>query len=122
MLHVLQAFALCCCLAAVTNIVRSEEAESDPKPTCSPIMCLINCPNGFETNENGCNICHCKAAKKECSPVRCKKLCVNGFAKDKNGCEICRCKECPKVVCKLGCPNGWAKNEEGCDICHCKDQ
>lgn len=27
--------------------------------TCEPVRCRLGCPNGFATNEKGCEICKC---------------------------------------------------------------
>jgi len=66
-------------------------------------MCRMACRNGFKTDDNGCEICECKARNEpngnagnkpneKCSNIRCRMACKNGFKKDDNGCEICECK------------------------------
>jgi hypothetical protein len=32
---------------------------TDPPQVCSPVLCEIACPYGFETNDDGCEICAC---------------------------------------------------------------
>ena len=70
---------------------------------CSLAKCLMLCPNGFEKNEHGCEICKCKGGKAQwnklcitwlsaCPPF-CLMFCPSGFEKDGNGCEICKCKK-----------------------------
>ena len=97
--------------------------ERDVEPTCSPMMCLMYCEHGFEQDENGCDVCKCKAAP-TCSPVMCAMYCEHGFEQDQNGCDICQCKPkptCSPFMCMMYCEHGFKKDENGCDICFCQD-
>ncbi len=41
------------------------------KPACPPVLCELYCPNGFEQDKNGCEICKCKAAPNDCRQNGC---------------------------------------------------
>jgi hypothetical protein len=90
------------------------------KVNCSPVMCELYCEHGFQTDENGCQICKCKPAP--CLPVMCGLYCEFGYQKDENGCDLCKCKPAPclPVMCELYCENGFQTDENGCEICKCK--
>jgi hypothetical protein len=40
----------------------------EPKQ-CQPVFCALFCENGFETDENGCEICSCKEEPTCCDPA-----------------------------------------------------
>jgi len=90
-------------------------------PACPLALCKMGCPNGFEKDENGCQICKCKKADKCAGRPMCLIHCPHGREIDENGCDLCKCKKsCPLALCKMGCPNGFEKDENGCQICKCK--
>ncbi len=41
------------------------EGEDHKKTKCSGIMCMMYCPNGFQKDANGCDMCRCAS-----SPVK----------------------------------------------------
>jgi hypothetical protein len=95
-----------------------EEDHTEHVVECSQLSCGdLNCPNGLQKDENGCEICKCAC------PLKCsfyKTRCKNGLQKDKYGCDICKC--CPNLGCPLKCRNGTLKIKDknnGCEICIC---
>ena len=59
--------------------------------SCSPVMCEIDCLYGFQTDENGCEVCLC-VEEPDCPLMtNCGLYCSNGYATDENGCDLCRC-------------------------------
>lgn len=51
--------------------------------------CNIQCADGFDVDENGCDMCACKI---ECEPlVDCGLFCDGERARDSDGCELCEC-------------------------------
>lgn len=71
----------------------------DGQAQCEPVTCEIACPNGFATDESGCEICACKEEPPQCEPVACNLYCENGFKTDESGCEICECRETQGEAC-----------------------
>ena len=67
---------------------------------CSEVMCAMYCKDGFQKDENGCEICKCnepaKRAAQKCPLAQCFMLCQHGRKKDANGCVKCECNEPPK--------------------------
>ena len=95
----------------------ANECNTQPCPP-ETYLCGLYCPYGYETDENGCQLCQCKELI-TCPPVRCEMYCEHGFKKDEFGCEICQCNECSPVLCEIHCPFGFKKDENGCPICDC---
>ncbi|CAH1772329.1 unnamed protein product [Owenia fusiformis] len=122
-------------------------APCNPECTkCAPVLCEMFCPNGFDTDVNGCEICKCR----ECEELLCDSYCPHGHVKDKYGCDTCNCNpdpcdgvECPvgkqcypctsptcstKYQCECGlacstvCRYGNAMNTAGCPTCSCCDR
>ncbi|XP_057307790.1 antistasin-like [Hydractinia symbiolongicarpus] len=108
------------CATIIVAFVAFSNAE------CPKAKCKMACPNGFEKDKDGCEVCKCK--KPECPKVQCRMKCADGFEKNKKGCEICKCKTkkvCPARKCifpgkKRRCRNGFEKDENGCKTCDCK--
>ena len=67
---------------------------------CSAVMCMMECPNGFNVDSNGCRTCTCledgqtiaAPTSHECPVLACQTIaCPNGFAVDADGCATCEC-------------------------------
>jgi hypothetical protein len=67
---------------------------------CSPATCLMECPNGFAIDSNGCQICECLGdgllspvpTSMNCPVVACQTIaCPDGFEVDADGCSTCKC-------------------------------
>lgn len=93
-----------------------------PEPTeCGEVMCALYCEYGFQTNEQGCEICSCNEAPK-CEPLACKLDCEHGLAQDENGCDICECADAPTPPeeCQVGgCSGELCVGPEGPGISIC---
>lgn len=80
------------------------------------------CPNGFLTDDKGCQIsCTCKPRISAC-PFSCPHMsCPHGIESDANGCPLCRCNLplCPETNCLNSCPLGFKKDIRGCATCLC---
>ncbi|XP_038046743.1 multiple epidermal growth factor-like domains protein 6 [Patiria miniata] len=59
---------------------------------CRPVLCRMYCRFGWDRDENGCEICKCKAPPSDCKPLLCRLGCRNGYQTDENGCDICKCR------------------------------
>jgi hypothetical protein len=117
---------------------------------CPEVMCMLYCENGFETDENGCEICKCKQdpcwgawldqngnCRTPADGVYPAHCCEGQFCGGIAGipCPVgqkCvldgnypdaggKCVKCPEVMCMLYCENGFETDENGCDICKCKE-
>merc|ERR1712176_151051 len=94
---------------------------------CSLKQCRMLCPNGFEVDKDGCQICECKEIapmvndEPKCSLIQCRMRCPFGFVVDENGCEKCECNKCPLKQCRMLCPNGFEVDANGCQICQCRE-
>lgn len=60
---------------------------------CPKGICRMKCPNGFQKDSNGCEICKCKF---RCPLAGCLIFCEHGKKTDANGCEKCECNAAPK--------------------------
>jgi hypothetical protein len=90
---------------------------------CPDVLCALYCEDGFETDQDGCEICQCREPQ-ECPEVLCALYCEDGFETDDDGCEICKCREpegCPDVMCAMHCENGFETDDYGCAICECRE-
>ncbi|XP_033104618.1 cysteine-rich motor neuron 1 protein-like isoform X7 [Anneissia japonica] len=91
-------------------------------PLCAEVMCEMFCEHGFEQDDNGCDMCTCKA-NPLCAEVMCMMFCEHGFEQDENGCDTCICKAnplCSEVMCEIFCEHGFEQDDNGCDMCVCK--
>ncbi|XP_074644681.1 cysteine-rich motor neuron 1 protein-like [Tubulanus polymorphus] len=91
---------------------------------CRPENCSLECPYGFEVDENlnNAELCRCKEGPYECSNISsCNKHCTYGYKSESNGCLTCHCNPCPPFVCQQHCPMGYTQNKDGCSICKCID-
>lgn len=62
--------------------------------SCSPVMCAMYCPNGFQKDANGCDRCSCAGATSSACPSTADcagRACAGGYAKDNKGCPTCIC-------------------------------
>ncbi|XP_047300600.1 cysteine-rich motor neuron 1 protein isoform X10 [Homo sapiens] len=96
--------------------INTEELCSERKQGCT-----LNCPFGFLTDAQNCEICECRPRPKKCRPIICDKYCPLGLLKNKHGCDICRCKKCPELSCSKICPLGFQQDSHGCLICKCRE-
>jgi hypothetical protein len=123
--------AIVACLGLILSACGGVEGDQEAQrggfggkadSNCMPVMCELYCEHGFETDENGCEVCKCKKAPEPCLPIFCGLYCEFGYEKDENGCDLCKCKPAPclPVMCELYCEHGFEKDENGCDICKCK--
>ncbi|XP_065843026.1 uncharacterized protein [Oscarella lobularis] len=95
---------------------------------CSQIRCDVECANGYELDEFGCQSCKCK--KVECDMTKCRSLnCRNPIELRGLCCPYCPPEystngQTPPMQCpRLSCPNcegGSYKDYIGCDTCRCK--
>ena len=72
---------------------------------CPGVGCAIFCPNGYEKDAKGCEICKCRPVG--CPTIACapQPPCPYGTVKDANGCSTCTCAPPPPTACKLTeCP------------------
>lgn len=78
----------------------------------------LECPMGFETDDQNCTICKCKF---QCPEANCPILCENGYKADPMGCRLCECQKprCPKFNCSKVCIDGYLE-VLGCPYCECK--
>ncbi|XP_038049719.1 uncharacterized protein LOC119723228 [Patiria miniata] len=106
------------CREPSNPVLSADSSFYEKWPACKPVLCDMYCGNGFDTDENGCEICACKA----CKPLTCRMACKNGFKKDENGCDICECEPpaCKPLTCRMACKNGFKKDKDGCGICECE--
>jgi hypothetical protein len=67
---------------------------------CSAATCMMECPNGFNIDANGCQTCTCLEDNqsvpaptfRECPVVACQTIaCPDGFEVDADGCSTCKC-------------------------------
>ena len=101
------AFAFTLGVALVAACSGSARNDSQQGGSCEPVTCKLGCPNGYDTDASGCEICKCKPPV--CDPVGCNLFCEGGYATGPDGCEIC---ECAPVVCDGPNPAGCVVN--GC--------
>jgi hypothetical protein len=116
--------------------------------SCPEVYCAFDCPDGYKTDANGCNLCQCKDPPGKCqgaNPAGCSVGgCPTGQKCDTNaGCapSACSCDAatgqwictadcgggkcvpdgtiCNPVVCALACQYGFKKDANGCEICAC---
>lgn len=99
--------------------------------TCSAVACDIACPDGFQTDANGCETCMCKSTgcpagtqPVACPAIGCDLFCADGYVRGIDGCETCACR--PPATCNVGgacvaCPFGYRKGPNGCASCACDD-
>ncbi|XP_033096353.1 antistasin-like [Anneissia japonica] len=66
-------------------------SKSTANPLCPEVSCMIYCEHGHEQDENGCDLCICKA-NPLCPEVSCMIYCEHGHEQDENGCDLCVCK------------------------------
>ncbi len=90
---------------------------SDPVE-CEPVACRLFCPDGFATDERGCEICECEAPS---CPGGAQPACDGQFeqlvCEEIDGCNICRCEvQCPPVLPPDCSPGQEIVCDEG-DLC-----
>ncbi|XP_071788249.1 uncharacterized protein [Asterias amurensis] len=68
---------------------------------CEPVRCRMFCEHGFDTDNDGCEICKCKVPP-GCDEITCRINCPYGLQRDDQGCEICRCFEPRKSFLRTG--------------------
>ena len=67
------------------------EAQRFPSITCREIGCLLHCPFGHKSDQNGCRTCEC--LPDPCPAVRCLMNCPFGYERDSQGCQTCGCRD-----------------------------
>lgn len=72
---------------------------------CDQVICMMHCPNGFATDDFGCDVCRCKNETTSVCPNQphnCTNTCQFGYAYDTNGCKTCNCLHngCDGLVCR----------------------
>lgn len=75
------------------------------KPFCSPVMCMMYCPQGMQKDANGCEICACAGATPNACPSTADcagRACPGGYAKDSKGCPTCICHAGSAPVTSVG--------------------
>ena len=86
-------------------------------------QCRLQCSGGYDTNQNGCEICRCRGSA--CPVFDCAQLCQYGYTTDSRGCPTCNCRTtpCSQITCptNLRCPGGFELNQQGCPTCKCKE-
>lgn len=89
-----------------------------PDPGCPPVDCDLDCPNGFDTGADGCEICACVEEPVRCEPVI--GTCAVELERDQDGCEYCP-ETCPGLP--NNCPDEcYREDERGCGYCDCGDE
>lgn len=95
----------------------------DEKPACGEVLCALFCENGFQTDENGCEICACNPdpePEPECHVAGCSaELCVGPEGPDFS---ICIAQPWTTCLSLTECGNfgaggscGWEPNAEYLD-------
>lgn len=122
----------CWCDDACDNYGDCCADKKDVCDGCGEVMCTLYCEHGFETDEDGCQVCSCKDAP-AVDPKSCAGSCGE---KAPGGCwcdaqcaqygdccadkaEICDAPVCQPVMCELFCEHGFQTNPQGCEICKC---
>lgn len=106
-----------------------ENADQSDQPLvrCKRPICDMECPDGFQKDDTGCEICHCKTGggtilgrpdgherpTSGCEDrVMCTMFCANGFKLDSTGCPLCECNDNDNL---LGKPDGHERPTIECD-------
>ncbi len=120
------------CEAECVNVDIAYEGRC--RNECTPVACDLFCEFGFQTGEDGCEVCECNEGPDPCScddvyePV-----CGENGQTYGNSCESecqgvgiahegeCR-GECAPVLCDLFCEFGFRVDEDGCEVCECNPE
>ncbi len=105
--------------------------------SCEPVTCRIACgPEGFERDDDGCEICACARPEPMPEPepdrISCddENPCPQPECTFREPCPPNDCGEdgfcaprdvsCEPVTCRIACgPMGFERDEDGCEICRC---
>ncbi|CAK9304257.1 unnamed protein product [Gordionus sp. m RMFG-2023] len=123
-------FILFLIFVIVISDLYSAKKQDDIQAKCQNLKCTLECPNGYQKDGMGCDICSvCLEETNKCpESSMCLKYCKDGFKKDSSDCNICECNVTPKTkmicpildTCGVYCSHGRRKDSNNCEMCSCQ--